>query len=423
MHRLVQLVVRERLPADEERMWCSVAVAVINDAFPYESNDVRTWGVCARLLPHGLAASSHAEGADAESSAMVRLLSHIGLYLQGRARLVDAGPALRRAQSIGERVYPADHPERATHLINVAGLLRAEGDLAAARPLFDRALRIKEAVYGPDHPDVAIALNNLAELLREHGDLAAARPLYERSLRIREAAYGPDHPSVAIALGNLAGLLRAQGDLVAARPLYERALRIDEAAYGPDHPDVAIDLGNLANLLLDLGDVAAARPLFERSLRIKEVAYGPDHASVAIDLNNLAVLLRKQGDPAATLPLYERSLRIYQAFDRRYQEGVTFYHLATLALARGQIHEAATLFAVTLVIDREIGHRDVERDLRAVRETAESIGLSDEEVEAVIASAEAGYRADRGWGLIEAAFRGEPSDDEGGSDSVQKVEG
>jgi hypothetical protein len=53
-----------------------------------------------------------------------------------------------------------DHPHTATSLNNLAGLLRAQGDLAGARPLFERALAICEKGLGPDHPDTATSLNN-----------------------------------------------------------------------------------------------------------------------------------------------------------------------------------------------------------------------------------------------------------------------
>ena len=73
----------------------------------------------------------------------------------------------------------------------------AQGDLAGARPLFERALAIHEKALGPEHPDTATSLSNLAGVLRAQGDLAGARPLVERALAIREKALGPEHPDTA----------------------------------------------------------------------------------------------------------------------------------------------------------------------------------------------------------------------------------
>ncbi len=68
-------------------------------------------------------------------------------------------------------------------------------------------------MLGPEHPDTATSLNNLAGLLQAQGDFAGARPLYERALAIREKVLGPEHPDTASSLNNLAIRLQAQGDL------------------------------------------------------------------------------------------------------------------------------------------------------------------------------------------------------------------
>jgi Tetratricopeptide repeat len=70
-----------------------------------------------------------------------------------------------------------------------------------------------EKALGPEHPDTASCLNRLAGLLQDQGDLAAARPLYERTLAICEKVLGPEHPGTASCLNRLARLLHDQGDL------------------------------------------------------------------------------------------------------------------------------------------------------------------------------------------------------------------
>jgi hypothetical protein len=87
-------------------------------------------------------------------------------------------------------------------------LLRDQADFTAAQPLCERALAIRETVLGPDHPDTATSLSNLAGLLQVRGHFTAARLLYERAVAICETALGPDHPDTATILHNLAGLLQ-----------------------------------------------------------------------------------------------------------------------------------------------------------------------------------------------------------------------
>ena len=90
------------------------------------------WPRWAVLLPHVLAATSHADHASKQPGPAVMgdaawLLDRAGTYLHVQAQFTDA------------------------------------------RALLERALAIDEAAYGPDHPVVAAGLNNLAEILRELG--------------------------------------------------------------------------------------------------------------------------------------------------------------------------------------------------------------------------------------------------------------
>ena len=209
VHRLVQAVVRDRLEDAERQGFAATAVGLLNARFPFESQDVRTWPVCARLLTHALQAAHWAEAFAAAPEATARLLNHAGLYLRGRAEFTGARALFERALRIGEATLGAEHRTVATYANNLGSVLQAQGEVAGARVLFERALRIDEAAYGPDHPEVGTDANNFGTVLRAQGDFAGARALYERALRISEAALGAEHRTVAIRLNNLGLVLQA----------------------------------------------------------------------------------------------------------------------------------------------------------------------------------------------------------------------
>ncbi|MFN8476074.1 MAG: FxSxx-COOH system tetratricopeptide repeat protein [Anaerolineae bacterium] len=313
VHRLVQAVARDRLAEDERQVWAEAAARVASKAFPYDSDDVRTWPECAALLPHALAGAEYAEILGVAGETAASLLHQVTVYLWGRAEYARAADLLRRALRIGEQTLGAEHPDVAVGVNNLGNVLRYQGDLAGARALLDRALRIGEETLGAEHPTVAIRLNNLGNVLRYQGDLAGARALLDRALRIDEKVYGPDDPNVAIRLNNLGNVLRDQGDLVGAWALYKRALRIWETKLGPEDPKVATAANNLGGVLHAQGDLAGARALFERALRIDEKVYGTDHPEVATDLNNLGEVLHDERNLAGAQALYERALRIFEA--------------------------------------------------------------------------------------------------------------
>jgi tetratricopeptide (TPR) repeat protein len=310
VHRLVQAVARARSEAKGLAQGAAAHLIVrLGAVYPGDGHeDPGSWPLCAKLTPHLLAL----QGLDEPSKAAdwPNLLVCAGNYFHGRAAYPQATLLLREALAIREKACGPEHPDTATSLNNLAGLLLDQGDLVGARPLYQRALTIREKVCGPEHPDTAMSLNNLALVLKEQGDLVGARPLYQRALAVAERVLGPDHPRTARSLNNLAILLNAHGDPVKARPLYERALAIAEKVLGPEHPDTARSLDNLANLLQDQGDLAGARPLHERALAICEKVFGPEHPRTARSLNFLALVLQEQGDLVGARPLYERALAI-----------------------------------------------------------------------------------------------------------------
>ncbi len=313
VHRLVQAVVRDRLPEEARRTWAEAAVRLVNSAFPFHSDDVRTWPQCSRLLPHALAAAGHAEALQVASETTMHLLNQAGLYLHGRAEFAEAKAAFERAPAIGEAAFGPDHPNVAVLVNNLGLVLRDLGHLEGARAAYERALAIFEKAFGTDHPNVATLVNNLGLALKDLGDLEGAQAAYERALAINEAAFGPDHHNVATLVNLGGGGLQDLDDLAGARAAYERALTIDEAAFGPDHPNVARDVNNLGLVLQDLGDLEGARAHFERALAIGEAAFGPDHPNVALAVNNLEGVLRDLGDLEGARAAFERALAINEA--------------------------------------------------------------------------------------------------------------
>jgi tetratricopeptide (TPR) repeat protein len=294
VHRLVQEVVRLRIPEERRRAWTQAALDWVNACAPTDSGDVRTWKTWDPLRPHAEEAARRADAAGiAEPTS--RLMSSLGTYLHAKGLYEQSEPLMRRALAIDENSFGPDHPNVAIRLNNLALLLGDTNRLGEAEPLMRRALDIVEHSFGPDHPDVATALNNLAQLLGDTNRLAEAEPLMRRALAIDENSFGPDHPNVAIHLNNLAQLLGATNRLTEAEPLMRRALAIDENSFGPDHPNVAIRLNNLAQLLQDTNRLAEAEPLMRRALEIFQASYGPDHPHTQTAKGNLTIIIEEMG--------------------------------------------------------------------------------------------------------------------------------
>lgn len=362
VHRLVQAVLRDELPADEQRARAERVARLVNRAFPEVKYE--TWARCQVLLPHALACADHLEQWQLAFVEAARLLSQAGRYLYERCQYREALPLLKVGLAMRETLLGPDHLDVATSLNYLGEFFYRQAQYPATLPLFQRVLAIREQALGLHHPDTAYSLNNLGLLYQQQGLYSAALPLLQQALNIREQTLGPDHPDVAIGLDNLASLYNDQGQYAEALPLAARALAIREQVLGPDHPYVAGSLSNLASLYRHQGQNAEVLPLSQRALAIREQALGPDHPDVAGSLISLATLYQDQGQYAEAQPFCQRALAIDEhTYGPHHPEVATdLLCLARFYRAKGNYAEAVSLAQRALTIREQTfgpNHPDV----------------------------------------------------------------
>ncbi len=245
IHPLIQTLALDLLDTDAQKTWIEATLQAMGSAFSANLDNLDTWPECARILPHVIKASEHAERLESGTQATSSLLNQVGLFLHRR------------------------------------------GDVSGAKLMLERLLVIDEIVYGPDHPEVAIDLNNLGGILRLLGDLKGAKAMFERSLAIEESASESDPLKIAVRANNLGTVLRALGDLEGAKAMFERALVIDERSYGPNHFKTAIRLNNLGEVFQEMGKVDMARKNYQRALTVFQQFLGPGHQYTQLARRNL----------------------------------------------------------------------------------------------------------------------------------------
>jgi tetratricopeptide (TPR) repeat protein len=127
---------------------------------------------------------------------------------------------------------------------------------------------------------VATHLNNLASLLKASHRLEEAEPLYRRALGIDERSFGWDHPNLGTDLNNLAALLEATNRLEEAEQLMQRMLGIFlrfSASTGREHPFLQTATRNYAALLAELGrDSGQILAQLNNLTRRFGISFGPD---------------------------------------------------------------------------------------------------------------------------------------------------
>jgi tetratricopeptide (TPR) repeat protein len=354
VHRIVQDVLRSRIPEERRRDWVELSLRIVNKLAPLQGDDVRTWPVWDILQAHAVQVVAYADAIKITDPTSC-LMNKLATLMLGKGLYLEAEPLMRRGFQIDEESFGPQHPNVARDLNSLAQLLQATNRLSEAEPLMRRALQIDEESFGPQHPNVARDLNNLAQLLQTTNRLLEAEPLMRRALQIDEESFGPQHPNIARDLNNLAQLLQTTNRLLEAEPLMRRALQIDEESFGPQHPNIAIRLNNLALLLQDTNRLSEAKPLMRRALQIDEESFGPQHPNVARDLNNLAQLLQATNRLAEAEPLMRRALQIdEESFGSQHPNvAIDLNNLASLLQATNRLSEAESLMRRALQIDEK----------------------------------------------------------------------
>ena len=187
-----------------------------------------------------------------------RLLSTAG-SIAGYEKAYDVGlSALRKALSIRERLYGAEHLRVADTLFNLA-MVSSDAFLPdEAVEHAKRALAIYERLLDPEHRYIADSLDVLGVLEKRAGHLSESLAITERAAELGARAYARDHPVRADFLYNLGESRLDMGDLRGAHDALESALAIRRKSLGEDHPDVGNARAALARLAVASGNFQRA---------------------------------------------------------------------------------------------------------------------------------------------------------------------
>ncbi|MBM4052276.1 MAG: serine/threonine protein kinase [Planctomycetes bacterium] len=274
-------------------------------------------GLVVSLVGWGEAARQRAQAERRERDA-TRVMEFMTETLAG-ANPMDGGNAdVSLADALDDAVRRLDAGELEDHAeseaalrLEVARVLRGQGELARAGVLARQAATMFEALEGPS-PSVAAALTEQGLALLDGDDAEAALAVLESALEINDRALGSDAPGLVGNVTNVALAAAALGDHERAIGLHQRALAIAVAAHAGPHEDVAACMGNLGDLLASLDRFDEAEDLLARSLAMRELLFGDAHPEVAEAQNNLAIVRWHRGDRAEADRLFNRALAIYE---------------------------------------------------------------------------------------------------------------
>jgi hypothetical protein len=347
VHRLVQAVTADQMPAPLAGAWRRAAAMVIEAAVPRSTRSPNVWPQLAALLPHARA------GLDLTSGGMERIAAYLGfsgsypaardlfqLIVDARAEDAGCGPEHRATLAarggfalwtgeagdaagardqlaallpVFERVLGPEDPETLRIRGNLASFTGRAGDAAGARDQLAALLPIRERVLGREHPHTLTARAELAYYTGEAGDAAGARDQLVALLPSRERVPGPEHPDTLMDRRSLARWTGNAGDVAAARDQLAALLPIDERVLGPEHPETLNVRADLAYYTGEAGDAARARDQVAALLPIRERVLGPEHPHTLTAREDFARWTGIAGNPAAARNLLTELLPIRDA--------------------------------------------------------------------------------------------------------------
>lgn len=403
MHRLVQVVLKDGMDMDTQRMWEERTTRAMNCAFP--NVEPQNWERCQRLLIHVQRCANFVEEDMPIFTEAARLFTEAAAYLAERAQYKQAENLLLIALVGREQILSANHPDTARTLNDLGLLYLNWGKYQKAKPLLEDALKMRQIILGEEHPDVAQSFYNLASLCRMMGDYTNAEPLYHHALHIREATlegddpliarsyyglarlylslekhdeaeklckkaldiqekYSENHPRTVSTLNVLAKIYQKQNKLDLAEEMNKRALRIRESISGEEHPQVAIIVNSLIEIYHTEGKYQEAEPLIDKSFKIQEEALGLEHPYMAYSFSNRAENCYLQGDYVQAELYYNKALTIreqYLGFDHP-RTASTYLDLAKIYSVTERYKEAEAFYSKALSIRKNIfgsSHRAV----------------------------------------------------------------
>jgi len=339
-------------------------------------------------------------------------LSWIECLTEARAQYLDAGEYAQAREATSrisvflvrqglykdlERINreALDYEEHPTPMGWIGRSYDDRGNYPLAREWYQRSL----TAAGDDLlKEASDAWHGLALIDLNVGDYEAARAKFQMSLTITQQT--GNRAGENTAWHNLASIDLNVGDYEAARTKLQTVLIIRQQI--GDRIGEAATWHELGRIDLEVGDYEAARTKFQTSLSINQQI--GNRAVEAKTWHQLASIDVEVGDYKAARAKFQTSLAIKQQIGDRAGEAATFYQLGIVAARSGRLAEGTRLVALSFLILQSIGHTNVKHPIQALSQMAAQLNYTQEQVEAMLREISEAYKADRGAGLIQAAF-------------------
>ena len=344
IHRLVQMVVRDRLSRRAQRRWARRIVKALNRAFLLDV-----------YIPQARACATLIEQWQIVSKEAANLLYQAGDHSQQRTLYRSAKPLLLKALEMSEHVFGQQSINVMNCLISLSVVYLEQRQFDQAERCKQRVLEITRKVWGsaqssalvPYHLDLAHRYTNQeryeeaeacyqqalascegaseqmsrllfttlyrsAELYRNERKLTEAESRYQQARTVSQNMFGAESFEAALSAKGLADVYSAQQMYPQAEELLEQLLMIIESRQ-EEGTFTAKCLGALADAYtLQKKQYEQAESFYQRAIAILEKVGASDSGEMLQLQSGYAVLLKELGRTGEAAPLVERAEKIYE---------------------------------------------------------------------------------------------------------------
>ena len=325
LHRLVQLVLRDRMPPQRRADMKHGAHQLLANLDPNDPGSAGQWSRYQAILPHAYASDI----VECDDRWVRQLVLNLMTFLYQWGDHEEAANLARQATETWQNRLDETDPQLLQAWGQQAIYLWTLGRYAEASPINERTLALHRRVSGEDSEETLLAERRVAVDLRAKGDFSGALALNRDVYDKAKGVFGEDDPVTLSAAHDLGVILRLVGDYAEARVLDEDMYKRQVELRGYDAPQTLNVLGGLILDRMELGEYGWASVEQERLAERAARLFGEDTSATLQRQHHLSMALRKNGDHAGAL---ERSTQAWQRYRVRYGDS----HPQTLACAIGQ---------------------------------------------------------------------------------------
>ena len=268
VHRLVQAITLDQLPAEEAEAWRRAAAAVIEAALPGDPQDPACWPVFAALLPHAQAAL------DPASDGMYRLAQYLGASgSYAAARAVQRQVLRARERDPGRRAPRHAHRPRRPGLLDRAG----GGSGRGPGPVRRAAAGRRAGLWAPSTPRRSPPAPTWPAGPGRRGMRPRPGTSTPRCCRSANGSPAPSTPARSPPAPTWPTGPGRRGMRPRPGTSTPRCCRSSNGSLGAEHPSTLTARSNLARWTGEAGDPAGARDQYAALLPVRERVLGAEH--------------------------------------------------------------------------------------------------------------------------------------------------